>query len=200
MFFFFFQAEDGIRDLVRSRGLGDVYKRQYQRRVRGQRGIGGDPVRKVVHIANVGVHLLKQALRFVPRGNQHRITRRRADLQAGANRRNRLMIGLRIADRPLPYVLQIAVMSPDGLLQATQIVSELDHLVADKGACSGSRSGWLHLEIRGIQTKRLLCAGTKRLTGGLASRRLDGHLTGRLPRCLSGTGRIFAGKTRPQSV
>ena len=28
MFVFFFQAEDGIRDLVRSRGLGDVYKRQ----------------------------------------------------------------------------------------------------------------------------------------------------------------------------
>ena len=27
---FFFQAEDGIRDLVRSRGLGDVYKRQPQ--------------------------------------------------------------------------------------------------------------------------------------------------------------------------
>ena len=28
LFFFFFQAEDGIRYLVRSRGLGDVYKRQ----------------------------------------------------------------------------------------------------------------------------------------------------------------------------
>ena len=28
---FFFQAEDGIRDLVRSRGLGDVYKRQGSR-------------------------------------------------------------------------------------------------------------------------------------------------------------------------
>mgnify|MGYP003381707677 CR=1 FL=1 len=26
---FFFQAEDGIRDLVRSRGLRDVYKRQF---------------------------------------------------------------------------------------------------------------------------------------------------------------------------
>ena len=26
--FFLFQAEDGIRYLVRSRGLGDVYKRQ----------------------------------------------------------------------------------------------------------------------------------------------------------------------------
>ena len=25
---FLFQAEDGIRDIVRSRGLGDVYKRQ----------------------------------------------------------------------------------------------------------------------------------------------------------------------------
>ncbi len=27
-FFFFFQAEDGIRDRSPSRGLGDVYKRQ----------------------------------------------------------------------------------------------------------------------------------------------------------------------------
>ncbi len=27
-FFFFFQAEDGIRDCLLSRGLGDVYKRQ----------------------------------------------------------------------------------------------------------------------------------------------------------------------------
>ena len=26
-----FQAEDGIRDLVRSRGLGDVYKRQHDK-------------------------------------------------------------------------------------------------------------------------------------------------------------------------
>ena len=33
--FFFFQAEDGIRDLVRSRGLGDVYKRQHLRRAFG---------------------------------------------------------------------------------------------------------------------------------------------------------------------
>ena len=32
--FFFFQAEDGIRDLVRSRGLGDVYKRQIPDRQR----------------------------------------------------------------------------------------------------------------------------------------------------------------------
>ncbi len=28
VFCFFFQAEDGIRDVERSRGLGDVYKRQ----------------------------------------------------------------------------------------------------------------------------------------------------------------------------
>ena len=35
--FFFFQAEDGIRYLVRSRGLGDVYKRQQLRdRVAGK--------------------------------------------------------------------------------------------------------------------------------------------------------------------
>ena len=28
IYIFFFQAEDGIRDSVASRGLGDVYKRQ----------------------------------------------------------------------------------------------------------------------------------------------------------------------------
>ena len=37
---FFFQAEDGIRDLVRSRGLGDVYKRQ----VPHQAPLGDHPV------------------------------------------------------------------------------------------------------------------------------------------------------------
>ena len=31
--FFFFQAEDGIRDAQESRGLGDVYKRQVQDRL-----------------------------------------------------------------------------------------------------------------------------------------------------------------------
>ena len=36
--FFFFQAEDGIRYLVRSRGLGDVYKRQ----VVGRRAVDHD--------------------------------------------------------------------------------------------------------------------------------------------------------------
>ena len=28
LYYFFFQAEDGIRDAQESRGLGDVYKRQ----------------------------------------------------------------------------------------------------------------------------------------------------------------------------
>ena len=43
---FFFQAEDGIRDLVRSRGLGDVYKRQALDRpgdAVGDRGHGAAP-------------------------------------------------------------------------------------------------------------------------------------------------------------
>ena len=45
--FFFFQAEDGIRDLVRSRGLGDVYKRQTQR--------AGDTLEKVFPVDEVQV-------------------------------------------------------------------------------------------------------------------------------------------------
>ena len=44
MFSFLCQAEDGIRDLVRSRGLGDVYKRQGLCRVE----IGHHDIRKIV--------------------------------------------------------------------------------------------------------------------------------------------------------
>ena len=39
---FVFQAEDGIRDLVRSRGLGDVYKRQEWKHGRMEVTIAGE--------------------------------------------------------------------------------------------------------------------------------------------------------------
>ena len=39
---FFFQAEDGIRDLVRSRGLGDVYKRQDEYLVAVAQAVGDE--------------------------------------------------------------------------------------------------------------------------------------------------------------
>ena len=40
----FFQAEDGIRDLVRSRGLGDVYKRQVKGKLWEAFETDGQPV------------------------------------------------------------------------------------------------------------------------------------------------------------
>ena len=56
----FFQAEDGIRDLVRSRGLGDVYKRQdgvAGLHVAGERLIRrADPFRRAHHGFVVGDH------------------------------------------------------------------------------------------------------------------------------------------------
>ena len=53
--FFFFQAEDGIRDLVRSRGLGDVYKRQ----VLADRTLGGiTDIAADLAIADLFPHLL----------------------------------------------------------------------------------------------------------------------------------------------
>ena len=41
-FFFFFQAEDGIRDRSPSRGLGDVYKRQVLELLKGGRRSAGE--------------------------------------------------------------------------------------------------------------------------------------------------------------
>ena len=56
--FFFFQAEDGIRDLVRSRGLGDVYKRQVQ--------LGGQELaRAVTDVAHAGDALAHGGVRLV---------------------------------------------------------------------------------------------------------------------------------------
>ena len=62
---FFFQAEDGIRDLVRSRGLGDVYKRQRQATLAHQVGhlvgrlrVAGPEVPLHVVVAQTGICLL----------------------------------------------------------------------------------------------------------------------------------------------
>ena len=62
---FFFQAEDGIRDLVRSRGLGDVYKRQVLeglRRLIAHEGIAPTDIGQVIHgttlVANALICLL----------------------------------------------------------------------------------------------------------------------------------------------
>ena len=51
---FFFQAEDGIRALVRSRGLGDVYKRQVVHNVELYSGRGG----QLVRAAGTGAQIL----------------------------------------------------------------------------------------------------------------------------------------------
>ena len=63
--FFFFQAEDGIRDLVRSRGLADVYKRQItpasdilEEMARRLPGIGGTSLQTEDEIAAIGLSLI----------------------------------------------------------------------------------------------------------------------------------------------
>ena len=50
--FFFLQAEDRIRDLVRSRGLGDVYKRQEEVQVLKQKQRRGIPHPERRHFAH----------------------------------------------------------------------------------------------------------------------------------------------------
>ena len=45
LFCVFFQAEDGIRDLVRSRGLGEVYKRQPRQQSQRARPVQGSSTR-----------------------------------------------------------------------------------------------------------------------------------------------------------
>ena len=60
LWFFLFQAEDGIRDLVRSRGLGDVYKRQLQLSLM----VGSHPRRNAVELEldDFGQHIVVQGV------------------------------------------------------------------------------------------------------------------------------------------
>eukprot|EP00658_Telonema_sp_P-2_P045735 TRINITY_DN33731_c0_g1_i1.p1 TRINITY_DN33731_c0_g1~~TRINITY_DN33731_c0_g1_i1.p1 ORF type:complete len:131 (-),score=29.38 TRINITY_DN33731_c0_g1_i1:145-537(-) len=53
--FFFFQAEDGIRDAQESRGLGDVYKRQVESSVKVLTGMGALTSEK--RLTSLGAHL-----------------------------------------------------------------------------------------------------------------------------------------------
>ena len=53
-----FQAEDGIRDLVRARGLGDVYKRQ----VLSDRRVGGLARADRLMCADPGLEVLDHAV------------------------------------------------------------------------------------------------------------------------------------------
>ena len=60
----FVQAEDGIRDLVRSRGLGDVYKRQAQTRApagAAEPGIDAG-LRAIVEVMAAGGQVVEEAL------------------------------------------------------------------------------------------------------------------------------------------
>ena len=62
-FFFFFQAEDGIRDAQESRGLGDVYKRQLSinpGKLSGQCG-------KLKCCLNYELGTYLEALKYIPR-------------------------------------------------------------------------------------------------------------------------------------
>ena len=63
----FFQAEDGIRDLVRSRGLGDVYKRQAQRAIMEKEFAGDMKIYKSLRDSG----MKKEDARFVPVSYTH---------------------------------------------------------------------------------------------------------------------------------
>ena len=118
MFFFFFQAEDGIRDLVRSRGLGDVYKRQVLSTAKSYLSLYRDPlvaknisrsdfaIRDLMHNANpVSLYIVTQPndktrLRPLVRIMMNMIVRTLADRldfkdgQPVANYKHRLLLML----------------------------------------------------------------------------------------------------------
>eukprot|EP00658_Telonema_sp_P-2_P047063 TRINITY_DN35567_c0_g1_i1.p1 TRINITY_DN35567_c0_g1~~TRINITY_DN35567_c0_g1_i1.p1 ORF type:complete len:104 (-),score=27.63 TRINITY_DN35567_c0_g1_i1:144-455(-) len=56
MFYFFFQAEDGIRDAQESRGLGDVYKRQFMKSPTVMK-LGPAPVQVIASMISMGFTL-----------------------------------------------------------------------------------------------------------------------------------------------
>ena len=69
-FVFFFQAEDGIRDLVRSRGLGDVYKRQTYYKHIGIYGYRSDVLMEIATLSKTNLEITEslEQLRWIENG------------------------------------------------------------------------------------------------------------------------------------
>ena len=74
--FFFFQAEDGIRDRSPSRGLGDVYKRQLIGKLANARQTLSDDafrlLEKDIFAADLYEQVLAQKNRTIPRNEYTR--------------------------------------------------------------------------------------------------------------------------------
>ena len=93
--FFFFQEEEGIRDLVRSRGLGDVYKRQVFRVRLGDR----PRLRLPYHSTSIGT----PGQRLVLRGIQNIIVCRRDTRDAKRAREVEELAPARLHLHPVSY-------------------------------------------------------------------------------------------------
>ncbi|CZS11788.1 hypothetical protein CDFC105_93902 [Clostridioides difficile] len=61
--FFFFQAEDGIRDFCLSRGLGDVYKRQVSAHAASHPHMGVNAL-DAVQLTFAGINALRQHVKL----------------------------------------------------------------------------------------------------------------------------------------
>ncbi len=65
--FFFFQAEDGIRDAQESRGLGDVYKEQQfvHDHLVGSDGAFNETVKGLINAGNSGINIELELFRHL---------------------------------------------------------------------------------------------------------------------------------------
>ncbi|KQI07940.1 sugar phosphate isomerase, partial [Campylobacter coli CVM 41970] len=75
--FFFFQAEDGIRDAQESRGLGDVYKRQGMYCEIDSKGFDKDKFEKIAKVSQLlGAKIIRS---YVPLTDKNKKVKNASD-------------------------------------------------------------------------------------------------------------------------
>jgi len=113
---------------------------------------------------------LELKLCFGPLGDQDRVARRRADLQAGINRRNEAEIFLGIANAGGPNFLQPLVLSRNRRLQQLQLALQLGYPPPNLGARFRSKRHPLGREIACSQGKRRYTAAGRSKDGSFLDR------------------------------
>ncbi len=178
--------------------------------VGGHRRLRGDVVGERVERRDICENAVEFALRRVPLGDQDRVARRGADLQARADRGDDRVIALGVLLGDRAELLEAGVGAADRRFQRFELAVELHHLGADEGAGRADR-----LRARCPPGCPLGCRCARRGSGGCGRPRAPSGGGGRRKRrrglaldrrrlyddLLRRLGRgLVAGKRRPEVV
>ena len=160
---------------------------------RGQGRIARHLVGEAIHRGDVGTESVELALGVVPLRDEHRVTGRRAELQARVDRRDGAVIAARVLGGGVTDLLKLAVAHADLPPQRVELSGMHPDLLPDERSGRRELGGRRRLEAGRTEDRRWRRRRERR-------RRLLGFGCGDLDLLGRGPRRLRAGERRPQRI